>query len=248
MGGTETPRSFGALTPPPFIRYLLRHLPNALTCAHLTCGCAGIVATFAGDLPRAAWFIALAALFDFADGLAARLLRAHSSLGQQLDSLADCVSFGALPAFIAFHYLRLVLPPGHPAAYLAFSIAVFSALRLAKFNVDTRQTDAFIGLPTPANALLWAALPLILRDYPAVAPYLLTPWFLAGLTGLMSFLLVAELPLFALKFKHWRWPGNQTRYSFLILSVGLFAALRFASVPFILLLYIGLSLTRKASI
>ena len=183
-----------------------RHLPNAVTCLNLLCGCLALTHIFAGRLEMGAYFVAAGAAADFADGLLARALRVSSAIGKDLDSLADMVSFGVVPGAIFFELLaRGVGPGGLPewVPYLGFTVSIFSALRLAKFNNDTRQTTSFIGLPTPACTLVVAALPLILaHDRFGLAPVILHPGLLLGLTALLSGLLVAELPLFALKFKN----------------------------------------------
>jgi CDP-diacylglycerol--serine O-phosphatidyltransferase len=195
--------------------------------------------------------IALAALLDFGDGFAARILKAYSSIGKELDSLADCVTFGVLPGTILYKLLQrslmhesysievFVLLP-----YVAFLITIFSAWRLAKFNVDTRQTDSFIGVPTPANALLVASLPLIVWQHADWSPRILNPYVLIGYVLLMSYLMVAELPLFALKFKDFSWANNRVRYVFLGISVVLLVWLQFAAVPLIIASYVMLSLVR----
>jgi CDP-diacylglycerol---serine O-phosphatidyltransferase len=231
-----------------------KHLPNALTCGNLFCGCVGITAAFQNELPLSAYLIGIAAVLDFLDGFVARWLKAYSAIGKDLDSLADCVTFGVLPAVIVFQLMRksmagdefgliiYVLLP-----YTAFLLAVFSALRLAKFNVDTRQSDSFIGVPTPANAILIASLPLILLQYPAAAQLILNVYFLIGLTLLMSYLLVAEIPLFALKFKSYTFAGNRIKYFFLGLSVLLLLVLQVIAVPLIIALYIALSVFTKPS-
>ena len=183
-----------------------KHIPNFLTCGNLFCGCVGIVSVFQNDLVFAAYMIGLAALLDFADGFLARIMNAYSLIGKELDSLADCVTFGVLPSMMLYKLLQkslmgdgfaielfVVLP------YLAFLIAVFSALRLAKFNIDTRQSESFIGVPTPANGLLVASLPLILGQHPGWSQYIQNPYVIVGYILVMSYLLVCELPLFALK-------------------------------------------------
>ena len=225
-----------------------KHIPNFLTCGNLFCGCVGIVSVFQNDLVFAAYMIGLAALLDFADGFVARIMNAYSLIGKELDSLADCVTFGVLPSMILYKLLQkslmgdgfaieifVVLP------YLAFFIAVFSALRLAKFNNDTRQSESFIGVPTPANALLVGSLPLILWQYPAWSQYIQNPYVLIVYILAMSYLLVSELPLFALKFKDFSFANNRIRYIFLLVSLGLLVWLQFAAVPPIILLYILLS-------
>ncbi len=195
--------------------------------------------------------IGLAAVLDFGDGFAARILQSFSSIGKELDSLADCVTFGVLPGMILYKLLQrslmhdkfslelFVLLP-----YLAFLITIFSAIRLAKFNVDTRQTDSFIGVPTPANALFIGSLPLILWQHPGWSSFLLNPYALVIYIAVMSFLMVSELPLFALKFKDFSFANNRVRYLFLFFSLALLVFLQFAAVPVIILLYIALSLVR----
>ncbi|WP_019949410.1 CDP-diacylglycerol--serine O-phosphatidyltransferase [Hymenobacter aerophilus] len=225
-----------------------KHLPNAVTCLNLFSGCLALCAAFAGNLVLAAYFVALAALFDFFDGLLARALHVSSPIGKDLDSLADMVSFGVVPGALLFALLTQAgtdLPDWLP--YAGFVLTVFSALRLAKFNNDTRQSDSFIGLPTPACTLVVASLPLILEnDHLALAPFILSPWLLLGLTALLSGLLVAELPLFALKFKTMRWQDNKLRLTFMLLSLALLAVLREVAVPLIVLLYVLLSVFSPA--
>jgi CDP-diacylglycerol---serine O-phosphatidyltransferase len=219
----------------------MKHLPNAMTCGNLLCGCVGIVRVFEHDLLAASYLIFVAALLDFGDGFAARLLKANSAIGKELDSLADMVTFGVLPAIILFSLLSQVAGGQAMLPYLAFSIAIFSALRLAKFNIDPRQTDSFIGLPTPANALVVAAFPLVMAFQPQYAQLILNPYFLYGYVVLMSFLMVAELPLFALKFKTFGWHENRVKFVFLGLSLVLLLFLRFAAVPLVVGLYVLLS-------
>lgn len=241
---------------------LLRHLPNAMTCGNLLCGCLGIVQVFEGNPLVASALIGAAAVLDFLDGFVARLLRVSSPIGKELDSLADVVTFGVLPAFLLFQLMGGIsysfdVDLGGTLTHLdnqwlrsevrwlpygAFFVAVCSALRLAKFNVDVRQTDQFIGVPTPANALVVASFPAILAYQTPYAQWLTNPYLLAGYSGVMSLLLVAELPLFALKFKTFGWRGNEIRFSFLGLAVVLLAVLKFLAVPVIVAVYIGLSL------
>lgn len=225
-----------------------KHIPNAVTCLNLFSGCLALCHIFAGDLVTGAYFVALSALFDFFDGLLARALHVSSPIGKDLDSLADVVSFGVVPGAFMFDLLRqsgVGLPTWLP--YAGFIVTVFSALRLAKFNNDTRQSDSFIGLPTPACTLVVAALPLILdHDRFALSPFILNPWTLLALTLVLSGLLVAELPLFALKFKSLRWQENKVRLLFLLLSVALLVGLGSAAVPLIILLYVVLSMLTPA--
>ena len=230
-----------------------KHIPNAITCLNLFAGCLALYFAFEGQLVYTAYLVGIAAVFDFLDGMVARVLKAYSEIGKQLDSLADMVSFGVVPGAMMFVLLQradaAVL--GIPADIVAFSgflITIFSALRLAKFNIDTRQTTSFIGLPTPACTLFVASLPLILR-YGDLIHYeiILNPPVLLGLTVLLSFLLVAELPLFALKFTNLTWQDNSVRFIFLGLSVILVALLKFAAIPLIIVLYIVLSIIKKTS-
>lgn len=229
-----------------------KHLPNAVTCLNLLCGCLALTNIFAGRLDVGAWFVAAAAAADFADGLLARALRVSSAIGKDLDSLADMVSFGVVPGAIFYALLAQqgMNPAGLPqwVAYMGFTVTIFSALRLAKFNNDTRQTTSFIGLPTPACTLVVASLPLILsHDQFGLKDIILNPWFLLGLTVLLSGLLVAELPLFALKFKNLRWGDNRRRFLFLLLAAGLLLGLKAAAVPLVVLLYVLLSVPKTAA-
>ncbi|GHB56724.1 CDP-diacylglycerol--serine O-phosphatidyltransferase [Persicitalea jodogahamensis] len=220
-----------------------RHIPNALTCANLLCGCVGIVEVFHNNMLLSCALIGLAAVFDFFDGFAARLLNVSSPIGKELDSLADMTTFGVLPAMIIYQLL-LRSVPGLDDLWipnLAFLIVVCSALRLAKFNIDPRQSDSFIGVPTPANALLIASLPFIIRNYPDWEPMIANTTNLLIFTAIMSYLLVAELPLFALKFKSFGWAGNEVRYVFLLVAIVLILLLGFLAVPMVVALYVLLS-------
>jgi CDP-diacylglycerol--serine O-phosphatidyltransferase len=225
-------------------RRVKKHLPNAITCANLFSGCVGIVFAFQGDLVVAAYALFLAAIFDFFDGFASRVLQSFSGIGKDLDSLADMVSFGVLPSVILYE-LFLQAPPapgiGTYLNFIAFLIPVFSALRLAKFNSDTRQAEIFIGLPTPANAILIASLPLLMLQYPNLSKYILNPWVLSVFVIVMCALLVAELPLLSLKFKNRDLDQNIYRYLLLLFSAILVLFFKFAAVPAIIFIYIVLS-------
>ncbi|ETZ23455.1 CDP-diacylglycerol--serine O-phosphatidyltransferase [Pedobacter sp. V48] len=216
-----------------------KHIPNAITCANLFSGCIGIVYAFNGALETAAYFVLLSGIFDFFDGFAARLLNVKSNIGKDLDSLADMVSFGFLPGVVMYQLLSQSDYASPYLPYLAFIITIFSALRLAKFNNDTRQTEDFIGLNTPMNTLFIVSLPFIQKDYPSVINSTL---LLIGLTALLSWLLVSEIRIFSLKFGSTSWAQNKIKYIFLIISALLLPFLKFAAVPFILILYIGLSI------
>ena len=230
-----------------------KHIPNAITCLNLFCGCLALYFAFHNQLIYTAYLVGIAAIFDFLDGMMARVLGAYSEIGKQLDSLADMVSFGVVPGTIMFMLLQ---KSGNSflglsievVAFFGFLITIFSALRLAKFNIDTRQTTSFIGLPTPACTIFVASLPLIL-EHGDLMHYavILNPWVLVLLTILLSYLLIAELPLFALKFKNLTWQDNSIRFIFLILSVILVALLKFAAIPLIIVTYILLSIIKKTS-
>jgi CDP-diacylglycerol--serine O-phosphatidyltransferase len=220
-----------------------KHIPNTITCLNLFSGCMGLVWAFEQHLDWAAYAIVVSALFDFLDGMLARLLKAYSEIGKELDSLADVVSFGVLPSVIVFQLVKQSGTEIFWLPYLAFSIAVFSALRLAKFNIDTRQAENFIGLPTPANALLLGSFPLIIAsDELGIGAVIKQPHVLAIFCVLMSALLVSEIPLFSLKFKQWSIKGNEFKIALIFLSLILFLLLKFAAVPFIIGVYILLSM------
>lgn len=232
-----------------------KHIPNTLTCANLFCGCIALVCIFNNNLICASYLIALAAVFDFFDGFVARKLNVKSDIGLQLDSLADMVTFGVVPGAIIFQYLQVALNIfnlPNEIAYAAFLITVFSALRLAKFNIDTRQTESFIGLPTPANTILIASFPLIIEQVTntnsIIVFSIFNPYFLLGLVGVMSFLLVSEIPMFALKFKNFSWQDNKIRFIFVGLTVALLVLFQFVAVPFIIASYIALSAIGRAFI
>jgi len=192
-------------------------------------------------LDIAAYLIWLAAIFDFFDGFVARWLNAHSTIGKELDSLADMVTFGVLPAFVMFvllndYYTDSLLP------WIAFSIAACSALRLAKFNVDTRQSDSFIGLPTPANALFISSLPFIIDGDSSIATFINQGWILLAISVIFSSLLVAEFRLFALKFKNFSWRDNKIRFIFIACCLILLPIFQMEAIPLIIILYLILSI------
>ena len=216
-----------------------KHIPNTITCLNLISGCIATYWAFQGDYKMALLFIVIGAVFDFFDGMSARLLHVSSPIGKELDSLADCITFGFAPSAIVFSFLctfhthLLFLP------FLAFIMAAFSALRLAKFNLDERQALGFIGLPTPANALFWGALIVGLGDHIATLPYAVY----IMLTGVMisSWLLVSEIPMFALKFKTWGWKGNEVKYIFLLTCIPLLLLLGISGLAAIIAWYVILS-------
>lgn len=220
-----------------------RHLPNFLTCCNLICGCLGIVFVLEGrDIP-AAYLVWLAGVFDFFDGFAARMLKVTSPIGKELDSLADVISFGVLPSLVMYKMISDatasdILP------YAGFTIAVFSALRLAIFNVDETQRDSFRGLNTPANTIFITSLPLLHNQ---IGTWLYEPAVLIGITFLFSFLLVSPIEFFAFKFKTFRWEDNKIRFTFLALSVLLLMFFRVLGIPIIIILYILFSLLGSMS-
>jgi len=221
-----------------------RNLPNALTCGNLLCGCIGVVEVFHNNILISCILIGIALIFDFFDGFLARLLKVSSPIGRDLDSLADMVTFGLLPAVIVYQLLMQSIPDlmGIWKAYPAFLIAIFSAIRLAKFNNDPRQSDSFIGVPTPANAMLIASLPVILHLHgDEWRDLIINTNNLLILTVVMSFLLVSEIPLLALKFKAFIWKGNEIRYAFIAACILLLLTLQILAVPVIIVLYIMLS-------
>ncbi len=226
-----------------------QYIPNTITCCNLLCGCLAIVKAFDGDLVMSAYLVGLAAIFDFFDGFAARLLRVVSPIGKDLDSLADMVTFGVVPGVMMYKLLGMGienynLGNNHiplSASLIAFMITIFSAVRLAIFNNDTRQTTSFIGVPTPAVAIFICSIPLILQN-DSYKLFIINPVFLGLTTIIFSFLLVSELPLFALKFKSFGWKGNRTKFVFLGISVLLLILIKFMGIPIIIILYIIMSL------
>jgi len=230
-----------------------KHVPNFLTCCNLVSGCIATVMALRGYFGTAMAFIIIGAVFDFFDGMSARLLNVSSPIGKELDSLADCVTFGVAPSSMIFTLLSLLLIPQQLSGsiffmylpFIAYVMAAFSALRLAKFNLDERQTTSFIGLPTPANALMWASLICGFDLLSIDSPY--TVWGVILLMLLCSYLLVCELPLFALKFKHWGWKGNEIKYIFLITCVPLLLFLREGAFAVIIPWYVILSVIGRKS-
>jgi CDP-diacylglycerol--serine O-phosphatidyltransferase len=226
-----------------------KHIPNIITCCNLICGCIATGAAFHSPLPAnyfwAIIFILLGAIFDFFDGLVARALGVSSPVGKELDSLADVVTFGVAPSAMLFslfqevQYPEFMLPLRNIMPYTAFIMAAFSALRLAKFNLDTRQSTSFIGLPTPANALFWGS--LILGQHAFLVSGRFNAFFLFLFMLLFCFLLVAELPLFALKFKNLSWKDNNVKYIFLLGCIPCFMLVE-SSFAAIILWYVALSI------
>ena len=235
-----------------------KHIPNTITCCNLISGCIATYWALCGVYDTALLFIVIGAVFDFFDGMTARLLHVSSPIGKELDSLADDITFGFAPSAIVFHFLTSHLSPltsplsplTSPLSflpYIAFVMAAFSALRLAKFNLDERQTMGFIGLPTPANALFWGALIVGSEEWLASSPY-----YIYGVIALMllsCYLLISEIPMFALKFKTWGWKGNEIKYIFILSCVPLLLLLGVSGLAAIIAWYIVLSAitTKKQS-
>ena len=223
------------------MKKIIVHIPNAITCLNLLSGCFACLFAFKTDFETSALFICLAALFDFMDGFAARLLNASSPMGKELDSLADLISFGMAPGILIFSFTGQLITPEYPIfiqkyfPYLAFLIPVFSGLRLAKFNIDTRQTTSFIGLPVPADALFWIG----------VCFWGLENGFniyvLGCLILIFSYLLVSELPMFSLKFKDLSLRNNYIRYILLLGAIIFITLFGFGGFAAAIVLYIVLS-------
>lgn len=233
-----------------------KHIPNTITSLNLLSGCISILLSFEGYMLAAVYLIFLAAIFDFLDGMSARLLNVYSLLGKELDSLADIVSFGVAPAFIVFQMMKISLFGSEDIPLLEFVsawkviflllpflISVLSAIRLAKFNLDERQTDSFIGLPTPANALFFVSLYIvtITTDHSFIISLIYNKYFLSILIIIFSLLLVSEFPMFSLKLKNLSYADNKIRYLFIGLSAILLILLHSIAVPVIIILYLILS-------
>ena len=226
---------------------MLKLIPNLLTISNLICGCIALYFTFHNNLVFAAYLIGLSAMFDFMDGAVARLLKVSGPMGRELDSLADMVSFGVVPGSVVFHLLEASTLSSY--SFVALLIPALSAYRLAKFNIDERQVDGFIGLNTPANTLFFISFPLISHFQPDhfLNSWIAIPELLILLTVLMSFAMVSEIPLFAFKFKNLRFSDNKLRFSFIGLSVVLLVMLQFAAIPLLVLLYLFLSIATQFS-
>lgn len=224
---------------------ITRNIPNTITCCNLISGCIATLSAFMGEIHMALLWIIIGATFDFFDGMSARLLHVSSPIGKELDSLADDITFGMAPAAIVFYEMGIMeypafLAPVQPyMPFVAFLIAAFSALRLAKFNLDERQAMGFIGLPTPANALFWGALLVgagdIIENTTWMVPVVIVMILLS------CWLLVSEIPMFALKFKHWGWKGNEVKYLFLITCVPLLIVFGVTAFAIIIAWYVLLS-------
>ena len=218
-----------------------KHIPNFLTLLNLLCGCIAIVMVAYLKFYMAFYFVALGIFFDFFDGYFARKFNVAGPLGVQLDSLADMVTSGVVPGFVMFCLMSIgansinsLLP------YLGFIITLGACYRLANFNIDTRQSDSFIGLPTPANTLFIVSLPLISNSI--VASYINNQWVLLGITAISAYVMNAEIPLFSLKIKDFSFHKYKLQMGFLIASITMVITLKFLAIPLIILTYVLLSI------
>ncbi len=237
-----------------------KHIPNAITLLNLASGLLAVIAIFKGYYDEAFIFVSLGIFFDFWDGFFARKFNVSGELGLQLDSLADMVTSGVVPGLMLFKlFENIQMDSASPyfltdeswymgfVPYLGFIVTLASAYRLAKFNIDTRQTESFIGLPTPANALLIMSIPMI--EYAGSFDWLVTalynPFVLLGITVLSAYLLNAEIPLFSLKVKDFSLAHNKIQILFLAVSVVLLLLLSFTALPVIILFYVLLSVVNN---
>ena len=235
------------------------HIPNSITLLNLLAGLFALIHAFNGNYNEAFSLVCLGVFFDFWDGFFARIWKVQSQIGLQLDSLADMVTSGVVPGLVMYKMLAdiqenqlqynltedtyyMVIVP-----YLGFLITLASCYRLAKFNVDARQTDSFIGLPTPANALLIMSIPMIQfhSEFEWLVDFLSNPFVLVGVTVLSSYLLNAEIPLFSLKVKSFSWEKYKMQVVFMIISIILIAIFEFIAIPIIILLYVILSVVNN---
>ena len=219
-----------------------KHIPNLITLLNLFSGCIALVFAIDLNFEMAFFFVSLGIFLDFFDGFFARLFKVSSPLGLQLDSLADMVTSGLVPGFVMF----LMLSKNADSSfipYLGFIITLGSCYRLANFNIDTRQTDSFIGLPTPANALLILSLPLVMQhtNSELIYEFLKNQWVLLAITAFSAYILNAEIPLFSLKIKAFNFSKNKLQIIFLSISVALLIAFQFLGIPVVILFYVLLS-------
>ncbi len=215
---------------------MIKHIPNTLTCLNLAIGCVGIYYTLSVGEPEAFYFVLAAGLLDFLDGFAARLLKVRSEVGKQLDSLADLISFGLLPSF----FMLQLLQERSEYFWIAILIAVFSAIRLAIFNIDTTQTDSFKGLPTPANAIMLTSIIFV--------PFELYEYTLLSISLFSSLMLVSPVRLLALKFSSFTWRNNEVRWMLIFGVIALLIVFRWTFIPFLIPFYIVVSLVSNVTI
>lgn len=220
------------------------YIPHIITLINLFCGCCAVVCILFGQFLPAFLFIFIGGIADYTDGMAARWLEVKSPLGKELDSIADMVTFGVVPGAIIYALLSLngnteSIPVLSYSALPAFILSVFSGLRLARFNLDTRQTDNFIGLATPSSTMFVVGLMMIYHfNSFGLKPFVSNPYFLYSVIVTLSYLLVAEFPMFGFKFKDFNWKGNEIRFIFLATALAMFIVLQEAAFSFIILIYI----------
>lgn len=231
-----------------------RHLPNLITLLNLACGTAAIVFTLEGQWRWAVYLVIAASLLDFLDGFAARLLKVHSKMGKQLDSLADLVSFGVLPAvfiYVIFSTLFQNQPEDHGSFYGALQwvvlisvllVPVLSAIRLARFNTEDDQGAFFHGLPTPAHALFWTGIFWEFMGSGMLFGTAMNIFFMWAIMLIMAFHMIVPVPMYSLKFEHWRLRGNLIRYLLLVLALLILVITGLGGLPIVILIYILLSL------
>lgn len=225
-----------------------QHIPNTLTCLNLVCGCFSTMASLNGNLTFAAIWIVVAAIFDFCDGLSARILKVTSTIGKELDSLSDVVSFGVAPTMIVYKWLTICyfqMPPASQThfvflcSYLVFLVPALSAVRLARFNIDTKQTENFIGMPTPANALFLGFIPAASEHVTMLNNY----WVVLVFAIFFAFLLVTPINMISLKFKNFKLTGmNIARYLILLVGLVLFFVFKLGAFPLIIFGYLLISI------
>ncbi len=222
---------------------VVKHLPNSITCLNLLSGAVAVICAFQDEFDKALTCILMAAVFDFLDGFAARLFKAYSEIGKELDSLADVVSFGVAPALIYYNYLDGFTDLPEYFSLLPLLIAAFAALRLAKFNLDTRQTENFLGLPVPAAGLAVASMVALAVHYPLVINSFMTHVIVhVVIVAFISFLMVSEVPMFSFKFKSIAWRLNSSRYMFIIVIIPASAAIYFFGLPWVAIVFFILTL------
>ena len=224
-----------------------KHIPNFITSLNLFSGCVAIVMAFEGAFLWVVFWVIIAAIFDFLDGMAARVLNAPSKIGKELDSLADVVSFGVAPAVAVFimlrsytSYLESLATIQSYIPYLAFIIPIFSALRLAKFNIDERQTSSFLGLPTPANALFWISYVYGMYNISTTNNFMLFLTLL--LIIVLSLLMVSEIPMFSFKLKNMQLKGNEKPLLLSVCAITLLLLCGVSGLAWTVLLYILISI------
>lgn len=227
---------------------VVKHIPNLLTLFNLSCGCYGVVAVFQGDIQTGAVMVWAGALFDFLDGFVARALNRISSIGKDLDSFADLVTFCFLPATILFSLIEqnstvLWLP------FIGYILVIFGAIRLAKFNNDTRQSEHFYGLPVPASGIFVSSLPFVYTMLPGskLEDFVSSQYTLIAITILLSFMMVSDVKLMSLKFKDFSFRTNWSRYLLIVIAIVLISLLHVISLPIIIILYVVLSMALNFS-